>query len=432
MSSGGVTTNMTQQQQSQVTAVQSNGGTKKGISGGNSSGGPTPAATPVQNGTGQGPSPPPSTNAPKYGTLVPNRIFVGGIAANTTETELMQLFSEFGAVRAAKIIQDRAGVSKGYGFITFETEDDARRPLRNPDNIMLRERRLNIAPAIKKQPFGRPSAAPPYDSQITADGRSPAPPPHQTTLQPQMPIFFGSPPQFYAGATAYYAPPVPSMVSSTQAQVQVSQASQDQPNQQAAVYQAPPVYPTQTGPHQTAPYPSMMFPQAIYMPQQYPMVPYEYSYGVAPGAPPTNGMPPHFAAAGTPPGGGASPPRGPCYAPAPAPPETILYGHPPHHIFHPSALDPTGAGGPMYASADGTFDPMGPHPSMASFGPMGVPFGLNEPPQPTSFIPTARRSRKPQRRGTTVHGTPNEIGAGDAPLPNQDDGLAAQVEALKI
>lgn len=85
------------------------------------------------------------------GTLVPNRIFVGGISANTTEGELMQLFSNYGTVKAAKIIQDRAGVSKGYGFITFESEDDAKRPLREAENIVLRERKLNIAPAIKKQ-----------------------------------------------------------------------------------------------------------------------------------------------------------------------------------------------------------------------------------------------------------------------------------------
>lgn len=82
---------------------------------------------------------------------MPNRIFVGGISANTTEGELHQLFSNYGTVKAAKIIQDRAGVSKGYGFITFENEDDAKRLQREADNIVLRERKLNIAPAIKKQ-----------------------------------------------------------------------------------------------------------------------------------------------------------------------------------------------------------------------------------------------------------------------------------------
>lgn len=65
--------------------------------------------------------------APKYGTLVPNRIFVGGISANTSADELTQLFSTYGNVKATKIIADRAGVSKGYGFVTFETEEEAKR-----------------------------------------------------------------------------------------------------------------------------------------------------------------------------------------------------------------------------------------------------------------------------------------------------------------
>ena len=54
-------------------------------------------------------------------------MFVGGISSTTTESELHQLFSAFGNVKQTKIIQDRAGVSKGYGFVTFETEEEARR-----------------------------------------------------------------------------------------------------------------------------------------------------------------------------------------------------------------------------------------------------------------------------------------------------------------
>lgn len=141
---------------------QQSGGTntnnKKCGSGGSASGSAcnTPAQTPNTNNIPNGQAithttPPPNNNAPKYGTLVPNRIFVGGISANTTEGELLQLFSNYGTVKAAKIIQDRAGVSKGYGFITFESEDDAKRLQCEADNIVLRERKLNIAPAIKKQ-----------------------------------------------------------------------------------------------------------------------------------------------------------------------------------------------------------------------------------------------------------------------------------------
>lgn len=132
------------------------------------------SSTPTQSVT------PPSNNAPKFGTLVPNRIFVGGISANTTEVELAQLFSSYGTVKATKIISDRAGVSKGYGFVTFESEEEAKRLQRDAENIVLRERKLNIAPAIKKQPFSRP-----------IEGGTPGSPPGLATL-PALPGMYNS------------------------------------------------------------------------------------------------------------------------------------------------------------------------------------------------------------------------------------------------
>ncbi|CAH1132702.1 unnamed protein product [Ceutorhynchus assimilis] len=392
MSSVGASTGtMTQQQPQQIALQQqTNGGTtqggKKPLSGG-SSGVPTPSETPLQNGSnGQGPTPPPMTNAPKYGTLVPNRIFVGGISASTTEAELMHLFSAYGTVKAAKIIQDRAGVSKGYGFITFESEDDARRPLLQ-DNIVLRDRRLNIAPAIKKQPFGRPPTAPPYDTHGPSDGRSPAPAPHQALQPPMPPFFFGGAPPFYPGAAAYYAPPMVG-TAAAQAPVQVSQASQEQAAvaaAQQAVYQTPQVYQAQTGPPQAGPYASMMFPQTIYMPQQYPtMMPYDYAiYGAGPAASVNGGVPSPYGSSGPASNGSETLPRaGPCYGPAPGHTEgTILYAaQPSHHMYHP-ALDPTGiAPGSIYASADGPYDPMAHQAAaMGHFGPLTTaPFSMTE------------------------------------------------------
>jgi RNA recognition motif-containing protein len=91
-----------------------------------------------------------NNNAPKYGTRVPNRVFVGGLSGDTTEAEMEGLFSNYGQVSSAKIISDRAGVSKGYGFITFETEEQARNLLKMSE-VYLKNRKLNIAPAIKKQ-----------------------------------------------------------------------------------------------------------------------------------------------------------------------------------------------------------------------------------------------------------------------------------------
>jgi len=114
----------------------------------------TPSSTPL------------SGHTPKFpGTVIPSRIFVGGIAANTTDAELKQYFAAYGAVKDTKIITDRAGVSKGYGFVTFESQEDADRIIKKEsDNLIFKDRKLNIGPAVRKQQ-GIPRA--PYDTNYT-------------------------------------------------------------------------------------------------------------------------------------------------------------------------------------------------------------------------------------------------------------------------
>ncbi|XP_033231095.1 uncharacterized protein PB18E9.04c-like isoform X2 [Belonocnema kinseyi] len=191
--------------------------------------------------------------APKYGTLVPNRIFVGGISASTSEAELAQLFSAYGNVKATKIISDRAGVSKGYGFVTFETEEEAKRLQQESECIVLRERKLNIAPAIKKQPFNR-----------SFDGGSGSPPAVPTSTYYYtngMSLTYQNGMTFYnAGAPApgtAIAPP---------------------PTDPAALYQAAGVFgPQATTSHQT--FAPVMYPcpaPSLYMPQQYQYSPMPY------------------------------------------------------------------------------------------------------------------------------------------------------------
>ncbi|GFT20444.1 protein boule-like [Nephila pilipes] len=84
------------------------------------------------------------------GSLIPNRIFVGGIATSVTEWDLRSRFMSYGTVKSVKIIRDHLGISKGYGFITFSTKDEAKRALEKTEMIF-KGRKLNIAPAIRKQ-----------------------------------------------------------------------------------------------------------------------------------------------------------------------------------------------------------------------------------------------------------------------------------------
>nr|AQX83036.1 boule [Oopsacas minuta] len=85
-----------------------------------------------------------------YGVEIPNRVFVGGVPYDTTELELKNFFQSFGGIKDVKIITDRDGISKGYGFITFEREEQAIK-MQGKKTIYYKEKKLNIGPAIRKQ-----------------------------------------------------------------------------------------------------------------------------------------------------------------------------------------------------------------------------------------------------------------------------------------
>ena len=99
------------------------------------------------------------------GTVYPKRIFVGGIPAQTTEADLKLYFSQYGSVTETKIIQDRAGVSKGYGFVTFESADEVNKILAKDqqETLIFKDRKLNLGPAIRK-------------NQLTQQGQQPSAP----------------------------------------------------------------------------------------------------------------------------------------------------------------------------------------------------------------------------------------------------------------
>ncbi|KFP52823.1 Protein boule-like, partial [Cathartes aura] len=99
------------------------------------------------------------TSAPRFGTVTPNRVFVGGIDFKTNENDLRKFFAQYGSVKEVKIVNDRAGVSKGYGFITFETQEDAQKILQEAKKLNYKDKKLNIGPAIRKQQIRSPRSS---------------------------------------------------------------------------------------------------------------------------------------------------------------------------------------------------------------------------------------------------------------------------------
>ena len=77
-----------------------------------------------------------------------NKLFVGGISWNTSEEGLKEYFSQIGEVEEVKIITDRmTGRSKGFGFVTFKNEEDAKKAIETLDGKELDGRSLKIAKA---------------------------------------------------------------------------------------------------------------------------------------------------------------------------------------------------------------------------------------------------------------------------------------------
>ncbi len=56
-----------------------------------------------------------------------NKVYVGNLSYRMTEDELHDVFSQFGDIEEAILIKDRqTGRLKGFGFVTFMTDEGAK------------------------------------------------------------------------------------------------------------------------------------------------------------------------------------------------------------------------------------------------------------------------------------------------------------------
>ncbi|KAE9606490.1 putative RNA recognition motif domain-containing protein [Lupinus albus] len=74
-----------------------------------------------------------------------SKIFVKGLAFSTTEQNLAEAFSQFGRVLNANIVLNKAKTrSKGFGYVTFGTEKEAREAQIGMDRKILHGRLLYV------------------------------------------------------------------------------------------------------------------------------------------------------------------------------------------------------------------------------------------------------------------------------------------------
>ena len=96
-------------------------------------------------GGGRDRRPPRGGDRPREGGKSGNRLFVGGLAWATDDNGLRTAFASFGNVTDAKVIQDReSGRSRGFGFVTFETQEEAAAAIGAMDGSKLDGRTIRV------------------------------------------------------------------------------------------------------------------------------------------------------------------------------------------------------------------------------------------------------------------------------------------------
>ena len=80
-----------------------------------------------------------------FGVIVESmNIYVGNLSWSTTDADLKSLFSQYGEVTSAHVIEDRAtGRSRGFGFVAMDDEG-ARKAIQAVNGTDLQGRTLKV------------------------------------------------------------------------------------------------------------------------------------------------------------------------------------------------------------------------------------------------------------------------------------------------
>lgn len=80
-------------------------------------------------------------------------IYVGNLPFSTTDTELEDLFSQFGTVSRAAIITDReTGRSRGFGFVEMENDEEGKKAIAEMNEADFNGRNLTVNEARPRAP----------------------------------------------------------------------------------------------------------------------------------------------------------------------------------------------------------------------------------------------------------------------------------------
>ena len=86
-----------------------------------------------------------------------NKLFVGNLSFDTTENDLQDAFAAHGTITETNLMMDRAtGRSRGFGFITMRSVEEAQKAIEamNGKELAGRALTVNIAKPREERPAG--------------------------------------------------------------------------------------------------------------------------------------------------------------------------------------------------------------------------------------------------------------------------------------
>ena len=82
-----------------------------------------------------------------------NKVFVGNLPFSATDDKLKEMFSAYGEVTEAVIIKNKfSGRSKGFGFVTFAKEEDAKKAIAELNEKEVEGRKMTVKEATPFNP----------------------------------------------------------------------------------------------------------------------------------------------------------------------------------------------------------------------------------------------------------------------------------------
>ena len=83
------------------------------------------------------------------------KLYVGNLAYSMTDSDLQNLFEQYGAVQSAQVIMDRdTGRSKGFGFVEMGTTEEGQAAIQALNDQEVNGRKLTVNEARPREERG--------------------------------------------------------------------------------------------------------------------------------------------------------------------------------------------------------------------------------------------------------------------------------------